>query len=135
RRLTAVVLPVRVCDERGGGVEAQVPGTRVEALWVPGLDRLRAQDEVERQPGKRREDDQSPRIGLPVLLAAWIDSEQAIEHALERPESPFEDPRLTLVDARHIAAEKRHECGHEADEEGQLEPPLEHQKRSPLSSA
>ena len=44
RRLAAVELPVRVGDERRGGVEAHVPGARVEALGVEGVDPLGAED-------------------------------------------------------------------------------------------
>jgi hypothetical protein len=49
--LAAVELPVRVRHERGDGVERHVPRHRVEVLRVPRVQRLRAQDQVERQPG------------------------------------------------------------------------------------
>ena len=70
RRLAAVVLPVRVRDERRGGVERHVPRRRVEVLRVQAGEvpqRLRAQDEVQQQPAGEREDDQALGVGLPVL--------------------------------------------------------------------
>ena len=60
RRLAAVVLPVRVRDERRRRVERQVPGARVKAVRVERMQRLRAQDQVEREPEQRREDSSEP---------------------------------------------------------------------------
>ena len=77
RRLAAVVLPVGVGDERGGGVEGHVPGGRVEALGVEGMDPLGAQDQVERQPEQRAEDERRARVGLPVLAHRRVDAAAA----------------------------------------------------------
>ena len=67
RRLAAVVLPVRVGDERRRGVEGHVPGARVKAFGVEGMQRLGAQDQVQREPEEAREDQQAAGVGLPVL--------------------------------------------------------------------
>ena len=68
-RLAAVVLPVGVADERGGGVEGDVPGAGVEPLGVERLDPLRPQDHVEDDEEDRAEHDRGLGVGLPVLLA------------------------------------------------------------------
>ena len=60
RRLAAVVLPVRVRDERRRRVEAQVPGARVEAVRVERVQRLRAQDQVEREPERPEKTSSEP---------------------------------------------------------------------------
>ena len=86
RRLAAVVLPVGVRHERRGGVERHVPRGRVEAERVERVGHeegvLRAQDQVQEQPAREREDDQAFRVGLPVLLALGIDPQDAVEEAL-----------------------------------------------------
>ena len=60
RRL-AVVLPVRIRDERRRGVERDVPRAGVKALRVPRMQRLGAQDQMQRQPEQTREHEQAAR--------------------------------------------------------------------------
>ncbi len=86
RRLAAVELPVRVRDERRGRVERDVPGRRLEALRVPGMQALGAQDEVEHEPREEREGDRRERVRLPVLAAIRVGPQQAAPAALDRRE-------------------------------------------------
>ena len=85
RRLAAVVLPVRVGHERRRRVERHVPRRRVELLWVEAGEvpqRLRAQDQVQQQPPREREDDHALGIGLPVLTLVGVDPHDAVEQPL-----------------------------------------------------
>jgi hypothetical protein len=86
RRLAAVVLPVGVRHERRDGVERHVPRRRVVAERVERVGHeervLRAQDQVQEQPAREREDDQAFRVGLPVLAALGIDPQDAVQKAL-----------------------------------------------------
>ncbi len=135
RRFAAVVLPVGVGDERGGGVEADVPGAGVEAFGVERLDPLGAQDQVEDDPGEDREEDQALRVALPVLFLAGIDPQHPVGEPLDRPEDGAEEDPLAGVDARHVGTERRRQRDHDGDEDGDLQPALGHQRFSPRSSA
>ena len=115
RRLAAVVLPVRVRDERRDGVERDVPG----AEWKPcGLQRVRASACA----GSGRAASQTAsekttsalRVLLPVLAAAGLVRSSAVAEALGRREDRGQEHALAGEDARHVAAEERRRSDDEA---------------------
>ena len=133
RRLAGVELPVRVRDERSGGVERDVPGARGEVLRVERVQPLGAQDEVEQREGERAEDQDGARVALPVLTALGPHAEQAVDRALDEAERV----ELAREHARHVAADERRQRGQHCQEERDLEPAREGhcQNRSGRSSA
>ena len=135
RRLAAVVLPVGVGDEGGGGVEAEVPGARAEALGVERLDALGAQDQVERQPGEQAEDDDRAGVGLPVLPVVGPHAQHPVGEALDWPDDGSQEDPFALEDLGDVAAEQRHQRGEDDQEDDDLEPALRHQSFSPRNSA
>ena len=118
RRLAGVELPVRVRDERRGGVERHVPGRRGEVLRVERVDPLGAQDEVEQRERERAEDEDGARVGLPVLAALAPHAEQPVDGALDEAEGG----ELAGEHARHVAADQRRQRGEDREEERDLEP-------------
>ena len=128
RVLAAVVLPVRVGEERGDGVERDVPWGRVElhpAVVVPGIERLGAQDQVEDQPARKREEEEALRIGLPVLFALSIDAEGAIEPPLEPAENRREEDALAHVDLGEVATNDRRQTDQQSAEDDDLQPAVD----------
>ena len=135
RRLAAVELPVRVRDERRDGVEGHVPRARVKALGIERVQRLRAQDQIQREPEQRGEDQQAAGVGLPVLPTAHVHPKRAVEQPLERPDHGREEHALAREHARHVAAQQRRERHEHRDEQRDLQRALQHQSLSPRSSA
>jgi hypothetical protein len=91
-------------------------------LRVERVDPLRAQDRVEHQEADEVEEEHGSRIALPVLLAAGVRPEGAVQQPLERPEDAVEHDRLALVDARHVAPEQRDARGQHRHEHDDLQP-------------
>ena len=120
-RLAAVVLPVGVGDEGGGGVEAEVPGAGVEALGVERLDALGAEDQVEHQPGEQAEGDDRARVGLPVLPVVGPHAQHPVGEALDRPEDRGQEDPFALEDLGDVAAEQRHQGGEDDQEDDDLD--------------
>ena len=125
RRLAAVVLPVRVRQERRRGVERDVPRGRVEVLRVepsPVPQRLRAQDEVQEQPADEREDDQALGVRLPVLAAFGVDAHDPVQQTLGDAEHGIEPRVAARVDGRHVTAERECQRRQRDDEQENREP-------------
>ena len=135
-RFAAVVLPVGVGDEGGGGVEAEVPGAGVEALRVERLDPLGAEDQVEREPGEEREDDEAAGVGLPVLaLGLGVDPEDPVGEPLDRPDDRGEEDAFAVEDVGHVDPDRLDQGDEDGAEDRDLQLALDHQRFSPRSSA
>src|SRR5215207_2456933 len=86
------------------------------------MDRLRTQDQVEHRHRSGAEEEDGARVPAPVLLGLGARAEQAVEAALERPESAVQDDRLAAVHTCHVAAEERRQRGEDDEEEDDLRP-------------
>ena len=65
----------------------------METAGLHGMQRLGAQDQVQREPEEAREDEQRPGVGLPALGDAGIDAQDAIGEAFQRPSTGLRNTR------------------------------------------
>ena len=131
RQLAAVVLPVRVRDERDRRVEGE---RRRHALGVGRVERQRPLDALQRVQAQHRDEaerDQRERVHGPRLLAGRIDAADAVDHALDRSEDPVAAVRAAAEDAGDVGAEDARRDEQDRDEHAELQPAVRaHPSRS-----
>ena len=120
RRLSAVVLPVGVGQERGGGVEAERLGHGAQVLRVQRKRALDADEQVGDAHGHRGEDDEGGGVALPVLLLLGTGP----EHAVDGPLGPFQEVNPPIEDGGHVGAQvaPREAQGDDQGDDGPGEP-------------
>ena len=91
RRLTRVVLPVRVRDEADRGIEAQELLDRTQIGLVERQAALDALEQVEHHDGHEAERQDADRVGLPALLGRLIDAGYLVDRALDGAEDGRQD--------------------------------------------
>jgi hypothetical protein len=123
--LAAVVLPVRVGHEAGGGVEGEIRRHRAHAHRIERQHGLEALKGVENNEAKQVEGQHGERIGQPVLLLALTGAGEFVEHGLDRAEYGRQEGALAVEDARHVPAEGFHERDHDGAEDEDLDPAVE----------
>ena len=101
RRLAAVVLPVGVGHERGGGVEAERLGHGAQVLRVERERPLDPDQQVGDAHGHSGEDDHGGGVALPVLLLLGAGPEQPVD----RPLGPAEEVHPPVEDGGHVGAQ------------------------------
>ena len=121
-RLAAVVLPVRVGDEAGRGVEGEIGRDGVEAARVQRQKVLQPLQGVERQESGDGKDDHRDRVAEPVLLPRRVDARQPIEGALDRPEHGRQEVSFAGVRVRDDFAQGNGADDHERKRQRDLQP-------------
>ena len=121
-RLAAVVLPVRIGDEAGRGVEGEIGRDGVEAARVQRQKVLQPLQGVEREESGDGKDDHRNRVGKPVLLTRRVDSRQPIEAALDRSEHRRQEVSFAGVGARDDSAQGNGADDHERKRQRDLQP-------------
>ena len=123
--LAAVVLPVRVGHEAGGGVEGEVWRHRAHAHRIVRQHGLEALEGIEHDEAEQVEGQQGQRIGQPVLLFPLARAGQAVEHSLDRAQERRKEGALAVEDARHVPAQGLHERDDDGAEDEDLDPAVE----------
>ena len=121
-RLAGVVLPVRIGDEAGRGIEGEIGRDGVEAARVQRQKVLQPLQGVERDEAGDGKDDHRDRVGEPVLLTRCVDARQPIEAALDRPEHGREKVFFAGVRARDHSAQGNGADDHERKRQRDLQP-------------
>ena len=115
RALAAVVLPVGVGREAGGGVERQRRFHRSEVLRVPGKERLQPLDAVGHGHRDQAEEEHGGRVLPPGLLLLRVHPRDPVEEALHGAEDARQGLTLALEHAEHV---KPHGLGDGEDRPG-----------------
>ena len=122
RRLTAVVLPVGVGDERHRGVEGQSRRHVGEVIGVERQRALEAEEGEEAEDRHHREGEQRQGISGPALLALRIDPGEAIDGALDGQKDPVAGGGPIPEDPGQELPQHRGQPDHQGDEERDLQP-------------
>ncbi len=130
RAFAAVVLPVGVGHEAGGGVEGEPGFDGGHAGRIEGQAALQPLQEVKHQETGQVEEQQSRRIGGPVLLLTLAGSRDAIKAPLDRAENRREECAVAAENAIHVAAERLHEQNDDPAIDEDLYPSVESHRYS-----
>ncbi len=122
RALAAIGLPARVGDKADRGVEREVGADRSQALRVQRQQILQPLQYIKDDHARQIERQQRQGVSKPALLGAPVDPGEPVDAALDRLQHGREEHALAGKEARHIAAERRHQRDDERRERNNLQP-------------
>ena len=100
-----------------------------------GSTRLQAHQRVEDEKAADVEEQHGDRVGQPMLLALLVDAAEPVERRLDRPQDRRQERALAVEDARHVAAERRHQRDDDRAVKQDLNPADDGHGRAPFRTA